>query len=296
MPLLRVLAGCVALCMFAAFQLQAQKATCTNWKTFVLNPANPRNPEEESTGVNDNETVVGSALSSVKSGYPKAFVHYASGKITYWQPAGSSNSGFTDRNNLGNTVGYFVDSSSIEHAVYLHGSTVTKIAHPNAARHTTTLVSINNLNTLLGEYSDVNFHEHMFKRRNDGTFMAVPSFPGSKRSDPGGFNDNGVVVGSFTLPNDPSEFEHGFIYRNGAFAKLNYEGKAGETMLVGISNHGLIVGNWWGAAFLYTNGTFKDIVGPHGEQITVRGISSRGIITGNMATSTGPHGFTVTCQ
>jgi hypothetical protein len=55
----RFVVGCCVVCLLAAFQLQAQKATCTNWKTFVLNPANLNNPSEESDGVNDNHTVVG---------------------------------------------------------------------------------------------------------------------------------------------------------------------------------------------------------------------------------------------
>ena len=31
----RVVVGCLVVCLFAAIQIQAQKATCTNWKTFV---------------------------------------------------------------------------------------------------------------------------------------------------------------------------------------------------------------------------------------------------------------------
>ena len=58
----RVVIGCFAVCLLAAGSLHAQKATCTNWKTFVLNPSNLNNPSEESDGVNDNHTVVGTAF------------------------------------------------------------------------------------------------------------------------------------------------------------------------------------------------------------------------------------------
>jgi len=54
---------------------------------------------------------------------------------------------------------------------------------------------------------------------------------------------------------------------------------------------------YYGNAFLYSNGVFKDIVGPNGEGITVRNISAGGIITGDMWSLTAePHGFTATCQ
>ena len=116
----------------------------------------------------------------------------------------------------------------------------------------------------------------------------MPNFPGAKQTTAGGFNDNGVVVGHYTLPSDASEFSHGFIYRNGSFATLDYRNKAGETFLVGISKQGVIAGNFWGNGFLYKNGTFKDIVFPNGRPVIVRGISANGIITGD--------GFDATCQ
>src|SRR4051794_2346145 len=57
MSLLRVLATSIVLCVFSAFQLQAQKATCTNWNIWSLNPANPSNPAPFAADVNDNRTV-----------------------------------------------------------------------------------------------------------------------------------------------------------------------------------------------------------------------------------------------
>jgi len=172
------------------------------------------------------------------------------------------------------------------------------IVHPKAAHHSTGLVGINNLNTLLGGYTDSNGVGHIFKRRSDGTFLSVPNFPGAKGTGAGGFNDNGVVVGSYTLPTDPSGIGHGFIYRNGSFATLNYRNKQTNTSLVGIDNNGVIIGNNYSNGFLYKNGGYKDIVGPHGEQITARGISANNsTVTGDMwISSSGSHGFTATCQ
>jgi hypothetical protein len=294
----RVVVGCFVVCLLAAFQLQAQKATCTNWKTFVLNPANLNNPREESDGVNDNHTVVGRAFYNFNKPNFKGFVHYSNGKITYWRPSNAKYSWLSDRNILGNTVGGYVDFSKILHAAYLHGSTTTLIVHPKAAYHSTGAVAINNLNTILGTYQDGNHNWHIFKRRSDGSFLAVPNFPGAVSTAPTAFNDNGVVVGSYTNPGDCCGLSHGFIYRNGAFAPLNYRKMVNSnTELTGISNNSVIVGDHYGNAFLYANGVFKDIVGPNGEQITVRNISAGEIITGDMwVPNSGAHGFTATCQ
>lgn len=293
----RVVLGCLAVCLLAAFQLQAQKATCTNWKTFALNPSNLTNPSEESDGVNDNHTVVGRAIYNFNKPNFKGFVHKSDGTITYWRPSNAKYSWLTDRNIIGNTVGGYVDFSGVLHAAYLHGSTTTLIVHPNATNHSTALVGINNLSTLLGTYSDAK-GQHIFKRRSDGSFVAVPNFPGATHTDPTAFNDGGVVVGTYTNPGDCCGTSHGFIFRNNSFAPLNYRKMVNSnTELTGISNNSVIVGDHFGNAFLYHNGVFKDIVGPHGEQVTVRNISAGGIITGDIALGgNGPHGFTATCQ
>ena len=294
----RVVVGCFIVYLLAAIQIQAQKATCTNWKTFVLNPSNLNNPSEESEGVNDNHTVVGTAFYTFNKPNFKGFVHFSNGNITYWRPLNAKYSWFNDRNILGNTVGGYVDTLGILHAAYLHGSTTTLIVHPKATHHSTTVVGINNLNTLLGTYTDAS-GQHIFKRRSDGSFLAVPNFPGAVSTDPTAFNDNGVVVGTYMNPGDCCGISHGFIYRNGSFAPLNYRKMVNSnTELTGISNNNVIVGDHYGNAFLYANGVFKDIVGPNGQQVTVRNISAGGIITGDTSVpgSVGPHGFTATCQ
>ena len=295
----RILILSCVVCLLPVVQLQAQKASCTNWNIWLLNPANSNNPRETASGVNDNRTVVGAADYPVNKPNFWGFVHYLNGKVTYWHPANAKYSAFGTRNNWGNTVGGYVDTLGIPHAAYLHGSTTTLIVHPKAAHHSTGLVAINNLNTLLGVYRDSNGNSHIFKRRSNATFLAVPNFPGAKQTSPNGFNDNGVVVGTYLNPGDCCGTSHGYIYRNGTFATLNYRGvKNTNTEMIGIDNHGVIVGNHYGNGFLYKNGGFKDIVGPHGEPVVARGISANNsIVTGDMwINSSGSHGFTVTCQ
>src|SRR5262250_1143619 len=196
MSFIRVFATCTVSCVLSALPLNAQKATCTNWNTWLLNPANPSNPSPFAAGANDNRTVVGFAQFSVKPPKGSGFVHYLNGKVTYWKPANAQSSEFEGRNNVGNTVGNYLDTLGIHHAAYLHGSTTTLIVHPKAAQHSTQLSAINNLNTLLGYYQDSNGVNHTFKRRGDGTFLSVPTFPGGQSCCSFGtaFNDNGVVV------------------------------------------------------------------------------------------------------
>jgi len=291
----------VVLCVISAVQLQAQKATCTNWNIWLLNPKNRVNPSVTVAGVNDNRTVVGTAAFAVNKPNIWGFVHHLNGGITYWHPANAKQSSLEGRNNLGNPAGNFLDTAGVWHAAYLHGSTTTLIVHPKAAQHSTYLVGINNLNTVLGSYKDSNGIYHIFKRRSDGTFLNVPNFPGAMMTNASGFNDNGVVVGWYVLPTDPSRVAHGYIYRNGSFTTLNYRKQITSTSLVGISNNGVVAGNhFFSDGFIYVNGVFKNIWGPNGEHATVRGISADGTISGDMGINWtfgwGVYGFTVTCR
>ncbi len=295
MQLLRVALLLVFVCLLVSARLQAQKASC-NFKIFALNPANLRNPESQSNGVNDNRTVVGIATYYSDRYRYWAFVRLLNGTTTYWRPAGAVSSSFSARNNLGNTVGSYVDSSGIGHAVYLHGSTITKIAHPKAAFNSTSLRAINKYNTILGTYSDLNQNQHIFKRYSNGSFADIPNFPGATFTSPWALNDNGVIVGTYFLASDPAGISHGFIYHDGTWAKLNYRNKRTNTELTGISDSGVIVGNQLLNGFLYDKGVFKDIVGPNGESVRLSSISPDGIITGDMRVSNGIRGFTAVCQ
>ena len=286
----------LSLLVLLTIPLQAQQASCT-FKTFVLNPANLESPREQTSGVNDFRTVVGTAAYPFNKPNITAFTHYADGTVKYWRPSGSQISGFSARNNLGNTVGGYLDSSKIWHALFFHSSTVTQIVHPKAANHSTGLVGINKWNTILGGYLDSNGTEHMFKRYSNGSFASIPNFPGARQTSPAGINDSGVIVGTYNLPSDGKDISHGFIYHNGRWATLDYRKNITNTEIAGISDAGIVIGNHYGVGFMYENGVFKDIAGPNGENVTVRGISASGIITGDMwIPSSGSHGFTAKCQ
>ena len=79
-----------------------------------------------------------------------------------------------------------------------------------------------------------------FKSFSDGNAIAL-DFPGSAETIASAINDNGAIIGSYSRFLRSNAWWHGFIYSNGQWATLDFPGQ--QTMLSGISNGNLIVGN-----------------------------------------------------
>jgi probable HAF family extracellular repeat protein len=165
---------------------------------------------------------------------------------------------------------------------------------------------INNWGTIVGRYEPPDhFGAHGFKRWKNGT-THILDFPGALpgSTEPDGINDDGTVVGSYFTPDDSV---HGFIFHNGQWATLDYPGTQapGDTVLVGITNAGKIIGNAFSATdfstttFLYENGTFKVISVPNSVpgSASLRSISPKqGLILGVTNVATGSPAFIAQCQ
>ena len=67
-------------------------------------------------------------------------------------------------------------------------------------------------------------------------------------------NGSGEIVGDY-LVNTSGTFAQGFIYKNGTFKTVNYPG-ATNTQVWGLSNKGVVVGNW---SNQYTGGAFTAV-------------------------------------
>ena len=146
---------------------------------------------------------------------------------------------------------------------------------------------INNWGSILGWYTDSTGVAHRSKRWSNGSGITLDypaQFSGANSGTlPTAINDKGVIVGSTQSP------YHAFIYHNGQWATLQYP-NAVSTLLNGISNDGVIVGNAQLAdgsnqGFLNKNGVFKVISPPNASGLGigsgVTGISLRnGIILG----------------
>lgn len=262
-------------------EAQVSQASCT-FHTFTLSSS----PGVWVTGVNDYGTVVGYADFG-KGGTPqfKAFIHYSGGGTTYWLPSGAKASAFGGRNNAGVTTGAYTDSSNQHHAFLLKGSSLMTITRPFGAGP----AGINKYNSAVGTYTDSNGNPHGFKRYSDGNVIHL-NYPGALGTYANGINDGGAIVGFY---NGTDSAEHGFIYHNGAWAKLQFPNATQSTELFGISNAGVIVGQGQAHAYMYKNGTAKEIAVPGSAETQVRAIAPGGLIAG-MSDLT--HGFLASCK
>jgi hypothetical protein len=282
-----------ASCQFTLFPRQFE----TKVGTIVIYPS----------GVNDFGTVVGGAF-SYKQKADLGFIRWSGGGVTLYDAssmlpnASRVATAFVDRNNKGVTTGYAVNLTNDKWIVFaLKGSQFTPIELIIGSQvyKSFAAMSINKWGSIVGYYQDANFNFHGFKRwRRHGHGFNV-DFPGAKETVASGINDNGTIVGTYRVGIFPNEQRHGFIYHNGEWATLDYPSSTRQTMLVGISNSGLIVGttihgNVFEGSFLYQNGVFKVI--PNLTSVApaeVTGISPRsGLITG----LEGSDGFIATCH
>jgi probable HAF family extracellular repeat protein len=105
-----------------------------------------------------------------------------------------------------------------------------------------------------------------------------------------GINDTSTIVGFY---NGTDSAEHGFIYKNGQWASLQFPNATQSTELYGISNSNVIVGQGQAHGYMYNDGTFKEIAVPGSAETQVRAIAPGGLIAG-MADLT--HGFLASCH
>jgi len=229
-------------------QAQTQQASCT-FHTFSLS----QSPQMIAvSGVNDYGTVVGRAdFGPNATPRFRAFIHYSGGGTTYWVPSGTNGSAFGGRSSAGLTTGTYTDSSNRTHAFIRKGTTLVPVVRPYGAG----LVGINRDISVVGTYFDSNGNAHGFKRYSDGNVIHL-NYPGALGTRAFGINDHGVIVGFY---NGTDGAEHGFIYHNGASAKLQLPNAPLSTELYGISNSNVIVGQGQAHAYMYANGTAKEI-------------------------------------
>jgi uncharacterized membrane protein len=143
---------------------------------------------------------------------------------------------------------------------------------------------------LMAAASAANAPKLTFKFTKVNVHGAVATFPG-------GVNNSGVMVGSYT---DTSGASHGFMLKGKKLTTIDDpNGLPGSTSCNGINPNGTIaiVGNYVSTSgdfgFLYQNGTFTDIPGPGGSiAASANAIDDKGNIVGwYQDPSTTVHGF-----
>jgi len=119
-------------------------------------------------------------------------------------------------------------------------------------------------------------------------------YPGADSTQALGINNNGDIVGLYTLGGQT----HGFLYKAGTFSSIDVPG-AIQTVAQGINDSGLIVGFYSvpfrdGVGFLFDGTTFTDIA-KGGYVVTIaNGIDNAGDIVGyygNGGSNPDYHGF-----
>jgi probable HAF family extracellular repeat protein len=251
----RLLLSAMFLAIASAAQAQTQ-ASCSFsfFQTTFFTPPLSQFGQFFPFGINDFGSVVGGAFQT-------GFIRWANGGFTF--PSGTSS--LTSRNDKGTSLGY----DSHGNGIILTGTSVSSAAVTIGANTYNGLgvsfVGINNWGSVVGLYGDSSGIAHGFKRWSNGKGFVL-NYPASFKAVnsgtfPTAINDNGVIVGFTQIP------YHAFVYHNGKWATLQYP-NANSTLLSGVSNAGVIVGNAGFAdgstkGFLYKNGAFEVISPPN---------------------------------
>lgn len=273
----------------------AQTATCTNLKTFSFSYPLLRTLP---SGINRWGSVVGYTYDP--SGIDQAFTRYSDGSIKFYSAPKSSGTQFSRRNSQGVAVGTYYDTTSSHHAhgLVVSGSSTASVNYPGASD--TTLRGINYWGSIVGAYLDSSRNWRGFELKN-GTFKKV-DYPGAIWTSVSSISDNGVIVGWYANAQSSGVgHAHGFILKNGVYKTLdNPKGVGGGTYLDDINSSGVIVGVYFPnenpQAFMYINGTLKDIQVPNGASTTVEGINGYDNVTGETTINGASTGYIMHCQ
>jgi uncharacterized repeat protein (TIGR01451 family) len=173
--------------------------------------------------------------------------------------------------------------------------TYVSVDYPDAIA--TTASGNNNLNVIVGDYTDGNEVMHGYVRSASGSFTSV-DYPGATATSLWGINDSGKAVGYYA---DANGNTHGFSFvPPSTFASIDYP-SAIFTVAYGINNSGQIVGTWVDSTgtiqsgFSLVNGVFTSLTYPNAASTLASGINSAGNICGAWYDNNGTsHGFTLT--
>jgi probable HAF family extracellular repeat protein len=275
-----------------ATQAQTQAACTFNFfsKTTKIKLQNGSPVFIQPVGINDFHTIVGYAFPVTDRG----LIRWANGGVTSVKGTSSLHA----RNNHGTSIGFDLTGKAVLVNGPSSSPTITPIVLAVSNPDIVEVNGINKWGTIVGVYVPPDrFRSHGFKLWETGTTHKL-DFPGAVVTQPNGINDLGTVVGSYSDNNNSS---HGFIFHNGQWATLDYP-HASNTVLVGITNTGKIIGNAFenvSIPFLYENGTFKVISIPNSDPFeqSVMSISPKqGLILGITAVTVSQPAFIAQCQ
>jgi len=269
--------------------LHAQNASCT-FDTFSA-PSGYTLSQVQ--GVSDDGTVVGQLINNNTQAIV-GFMRSPSGVFTEYAAPNAGVTWMYGRNGSGANAGYYQDAKNPQHlhGFVLQGGKLAVVNYPKASN--TFLFDVNQLGAAVGSFSASASLTKGFMLVN-GNWTTI-AYPGAQVTYALGINDSGAVVGSYA-----SSVNNGFLWQNGTFTTINHpHGKYG-TVLNGVNNSGVIVGNRLNGdrdfAFIYENGVFKYIVYPGGDFTLAGGINNNGVISGQITIKgTNTVGYTAVCK
>jgi hypothetical protein len=146
-------------------------------------------------------------------------------------------------------------------------------------------VALNDSGAILGAFADSQGAGHGFLEFQGkvATFM----FPGSSSTNVTDISSNGIIVGEYSVANDPKQ--HAYMVRSGVFHEIILPGHPNADLAVnGVNANGDVVGTFFdpnannGFGFLLRNGKLNIISFPGASVGTIpNSINDEGVVVGN---------------
>jgi hypothetical protein len=189
-------------------------------------------------------------------------------------------------NDLGQIVGWYVDSSGVAHGYERSGAKFTTLDAPFTGATGTYPFGINDSGEVVGGWTDSDGNEHGFTLIG-GTYASF-DYPGGTQTFADDVNSAGDIVGNCY---DSSGVYIGFLLSGGTYTPIEYSG-ALETFASGINDSGVIIGNYCTTSecetnldgvqnFLWSGGVFTPISILPGEVSSAAAdINNNGVLVG----------------
>ena len=195
---------------------------------------------------------------------------------------------------LGEIVGYGIDDSGNIHGFTLINGTFTTIDFPNA--NLTQPLDMNfNETEIVGAYTLPSFPAKTSQGFTDigGVFASV-TFPGSASTALNGVNNDGLVAGTYVLPDESNS--HAFLLSGTTFTTEDFPG-AVSTGAANINDLGQIVGGYVDAnnvlhGYLETSGPFAYVANSGSNTVSMIDIPTQ-LVVNTIAVGSGPWGVAI---
>lgn len=229
--------------------------------------------------INNSDVAVGQYYDS--SSNTHGFSRDASGTITLIDYPGATQTACLGINDAGTIAGYYVDSVGQAHGFLDTAGVFTSLPFFFTG-------GINNAGDMTGYYVGPGApggvrHGYLATPKAFASFSTV-TVPGSIITDIYGINKSKAMVGWYR---DSGGTEHGLLYAKNKVTNIDDPAaQPHSTQALGINTSGQIVGVYTSSGgsnltgFLYSGGTFTDIVPPGGSEVEVSGINDAGVICG----------------